>query len=61
MCFDGFCLIKCANGDKFEGEMIKGRREGIGRIVWADGGQFKGNFEDDEIQGEGEITFPNGE
>ena len=61
VCFDGFCLIKCANGDKFEGEMKQGRRQGKGRIVWSEGGQFKGNFIDDEIQGEGEITFANGE
>jgi hypothetical protein len=41
--------------------MERGRRQGIGRIVWAEGGTFKGNFDDDEIQGEGEISFTNGE
>jgi len=59
--FDGSCFIKCLNGDTFNGEMVRGRRDGNGRIVWADGGEFKGNFEDDEISGFGEISFPNGE
>ena len=45
------------NGDKYEGEYVKGLREGIGIHKYADGNVYSGYWHDDKQNGEGELRY----
>ena len=48
--------------DKFiyNGNLIKGIKEGYGEIKYEDGTIYKGDFKEDKFDGKGKIVFPNG-
>jgi hypothetical protein len=52
--------VEWANGDVYEGPLVKGRREGQGEIRWASGQRYKGQWSDDRPSGKGQLFFANG-
>lgn len=50
-----------ANGDKYFGEWLNGKRTGRGIYTWADGNSFEGKFDDGKrVDGLGIYTWKNG-
>lgn len=51
------------NGDRYEGDWSKDgtKKNGIGTLTYASGSVYVGEFQDGEINGKGNITFPKGE
>ncbi len=45
-------------GDKFEGTMEHGVREGKGTYTWSNGAVFSGDYVDNKKQGKGRFAFP---
>ncbi|MGV3654389.1 MAG: protein kinase domain-containing protein [Noviherbaspirillum sp.] len=52
--------IEWANGDRFEGTLVNGRKEGQGVFVWNNGQRYRGQWSNDQPNGSGALTFPNG-
>ena len=48
-------------GDKYEGFMKNGVREGTGKYTWADGSTYEGGYKNDMKDGEGTFIFANGD
>jgi hypothetical protein len=48
------------NGDVFEGTLLAGKRQGLGKFTWHDG-QYSGDWLDDKAVGKGAIAFKNGD
>ena len=55
--YQGKCQIKYSNGDRYSGDMIKGRISGKGEIRYANGDKYSGNFLNNERTGEGAYTW----
>jgi|GEM_PF-1226592 len=53
--------IKWANGDLYEGDIVKGQRHGQGRFLWASGQSYSGPWVHDAAQGKGQMRFANGD
>ena len=49
-----------ANGDRYEGAFVAGRREGLGRAVSADGAVYEGGFSADKRSGAAVLTTAEG-
>lgn len=47
-------------GDKYEGFMKNGKRDGNGKYTWADGSVYEGGYKDDMKQGEGTYRWADG-
>ena len=47
-------------GDKYEGFMKNGKRDGKGKYTWGDGSVYEGEFKDDMKNGEGTYRWANG-
>lgn len=52
-------IFRNQEGDVYEGHMVNDLKEGMGKLTYADGRVFQGNFDDDEAV-EGTIKFPDG-
>jgi serine/threonine protein kinase len=52
--------IAWANGDRFEGTMISGKKEGKGKFVWHNGQRYSGDWTHDAPNGKGTIVFTDG-
>lgn len=39
--------VTLANGAKFEGELLDGRKDGFGVQIWPDGSKYEGQWADD--------------
>ena len=48
------------NGNTYEGEFVKGIKEGNGTLLFPDGSKYWGAFTNDVINGEGEFIWNNG-
>lgn len=48
------------NGDRYEGEVVDGRLNGLGTYIWADGDRYEGDFADDLPHGRGRYTWADG-
>ena len=48
------------NGNKYTGEWVDDRFDGVGEYIWADGKKFTGNFKKDKIDGNGTGFWPDG-
>jgi hypothetical protein len=59
--YSGDGKVTWANGDSYEGELVKGAREGRGVFVWADGQRYEGDWRDDQPSGRGRLDFVNGD
>ena len=47
-------------GDKYEGFMKNGKRDGTGKYTWADGSVYEGEYKDDMKHGEGAYRWADG-
>jgi serine/threonine protein kinase len=52
--------IVWANGNQFEGTLVRGRKEGKGQFIWNNGQRYKGDWARDMPNGKGTIVFANG-
>ena len=52
--------VAWANGDVFEGTLVDGKRQGVGKFSWQ-GGQYQGDWVDNKAIGKGSLTFKNGD
>lgn len=52
--------VEWANGERFTGTLVKGRRQGKGRFNWVGGQWYEGDWVDDRAVGYGVIQFPGG-
>jgi hypothetical protein len=49
-----------ANGDVYQGQLVRSKRQGQGSFTWANGQRYSGQWVADRAQGQGEIVFVNG-
>lgn len=56
----GTGTVEWANGERFIGTLVKGRRQGKGRFTWVGGQWYEGDWVDDRAVGYGVIQFPGG-
>lgn len=49
-----------ATGEKYDGEMRNGKRNGKGTNTWSSGARYDGEWHDNKQNGKGTITWPNG-
>jgi hypothetical protein len=59
--FSGTGRLRWANGDVFDGTLQNGKRQGKGLFVWGNGQRYKGDWVDDEPNGQAVIDFANGD
>ena len=59
--YSGEGKVTWANGDSYEGELVRGAREGRGVFVWGDGQRYDGDWRDDQPNGSGRLDFVNGD
>lgn len=52
--------IVWADGNRFEGTLIRGIKEGKGEFIWTNGQRYTGDWARDLPNGKGTIVFPNG-
>lgn len=53
--------IRWANGDLYDGDIVKGQRHGQGSFAWASGQRYSGPWVNDQPQGKGQMRFANGD
>ena len=53
-------LVRWANGDRFEGTLVKGLRHGRGTFEWPSGQRYEGDWVNDEPTGQAKVHFANG-
>ncbi|MBS0372144.1 MAG: hypothetical protein JSS57_23430 [Proteobacteria bacterium] len=56
----GTGTVEWANGERFSGTLVDGRRQGKGRFNWVGGQWYDGDWADDRAVGYGIIQFPGG-
>lgn len=52
--------VEWANGDVYEGALLRGKRQGQGTLQWANGQRYQGEWQDDRPTGRGQLRFANG-
>ena len=57
---DCYGSLTMANGDKYVGEYMDGKRNGQGTYTYPDGAKYVGEFKDSKRNGQGTYTFANG-
>ena len=58
--YSGSGKLVWANGDVFEGTLVKGQRHGKGLFIWANGQRYNGDWVNDKPIGQASIQFANG-
>lgn len=53
--------ILWANGNRYEGDLVQGRKHGEGSFLWASGQRYSGQWADDQPRGKGQMRFANGD
>lgn len=61
-----YCLfiigtLQWNDGNRYEGQWLKGRRHGKGTYIWPDGHKYEGDYVDEKRQGFGKYTWKNGD
>lgn len=59
--YSGTGKVIWANGGRFEGTLVGGKREGHGRFFWGNGQRYEGQWRDDQPNGQGTLWFANGD
>ena len=60
--FDGYGVYVFANGDRYEGDFVAGKRQSDeATLTYSGGGSYTGAFENDLFHGAGTLTFANGD
>ncbi|MFZ1703438.1 MAG: caspase family protein [Saprospiraceae bacterium] len=57
----GYGKIKYKNGNQYEGQWVRGKKDGIGSMFFKNGNIFKGDFKNDAAHGNGKMVFKNGD
>lgn len=55
--YSGTGKITWANGDTYEGVLLRGQRHGKGVFTWADGQRYSGDWVNDTATGQGNLQF----
>ena len=58
--YSGTGKVTWANGDVFEGTLVRGMRHGKGRMAWASGQRYDGDWVEDKQTGQASVQFTNG-
>ena len=58
--YSGTGKLVWANGDAFDGTLVKGRRHGKGVFNWANGQRYSGDWVNDKPVGQASVQFSNG-
>lgn len=58
--YSGAGNIAWANGDRYEGSLVKGLRHGKGMFTWANGQRYNGDWINDQPEGQGSLQFAGG-
>jgi hypothetical protein len=58
--YSGVGKVTWANGDVYDGNIVKGLREGKGKFAWANGQRFEGTWHRDIPDGQGKMWFVGG-
>ncbi|OYU46405.1 MAG: hypothetical protein CFE44_02285 [Burkholderiales bacterium PBB4] len=58
--FSGSGKVTWPNGEVFDGNLVKGQRQGKGVFVWASGQRYEGDWVQDTPSGQGIFQFANG-
>ena len=58
--YSGTGKITWANGDVYDGTLVKGQRQGQGLFIWANGQRYDGDWVQDAPLGQGRLQFANG-
>jgi hypothetical protein len=53
--------ILWSNGDKYQGDVLRGKRHGQGAFQWSNGQSFIGPWVDDQPRGRGVLRYANGD
>ena len=59
--YSGTGKVIWANGGRFEGTLVAGKREGHGKFFWSNGQRYEGQWRDDHPNGQGMLWFANGD
>ena len=54
-------VVQYANGDFYEGELLNGKRHGIGVWILLNGDKFEGSFKENRMDGQGLYKYINGD
>lgn len=57
---DGRGTFTWSNGDRYEGDFVRGVRSGRGIFFWSDGRRYEGGFLDDVRSGDGTMHWNDG-
>lgn len=52
--------ITLNNGAKYTGELLDGRKDGLGEQIWQDGSRYDGQWKDDQANGFGKMIHADG-
>lgn len=58
--YSGFVSVEYSNGDKYEGNLKEGLREGAGKYFYKNGNVYEGNFARNMLNGVGKLSFSKG-
>lgn len=58
--YSGTGRIMWANGDIYDGSLLKGQRHGKGQFIWANGQRYNGDWVRDKPTGQASVQFSNG-
>ena len=53
--------LNWANGDVYEGALVRGVKQGVGSFVWSDGQRYTGQWDKNLPNGEGVLGYANGD
>ncbi len=54
-------VVVTADGGRYVGPMVSGKRQGQGRVEWTNGAYYEGEFDDGLFSGKGRMRFPAGD
>ena len=54
-------VIAWTNGERYEGAMLSGKKQGRGVFIWPNGQRYEGEWADDLINGFGLLSYANGD
>ncbi|WP_158219727.1 hypothetical protein [Ideonella sp. A 288] len=58
--YSGQGKINWANGEAYDGMVVRGKRHGSGEFTWTTGQRYRGDWVDDRPRGQGRMQFANG-
>jgi len=58
--YSGAGKVTWANGDSYDGPLVKGLRHGKGVFTWANGQRYSGEWANDQPAGQGQLQFSGG-